>query len=601
MGLVHTTTVLLALASTALSSRTWSSRDVQNDLVVFDSLSSPPLGWVKNETQQVDKEAAPIRLRLHLAHQNMDKFHQMASNIATPGNSQYGAHIPQRVIDEIITPRTESRNMVMDWLENAGLGGNATYSARGDSIHVLTSIAQVERLLNAEYNSYRNTETNEVVVRTLEFSLPGALVGHIDLVQPTTLFSFRAYNSNISGVRPLDSLVPRNHLQALTPDDCGGRNGTNPTCLANLYDVKPANDYTTGLLGIAGFLEQYAAPHDLEVFLTVRGVEGSNSSQSFTCVGVNGGLCPTELDKPSNESSLHVQYARGIAGSVPITHYSTGGRGEQVGNPDQVNSNEPFVEFLDYLLTEADPLPNTLSISYSEVQSTVPDSYAQHVCDLFSQLGARGVSVLVASGDSGVGAPEDCTTNAGGKQFMTTFPASCPWVTVVGGTTGVSPEGAWSSAGGGFSSLFPRPSYQDEAVQSWLDSGAADAMKPYFNATGRAYPDVAAQAETNVVTVDSIQVIMDGTGAATPTFAAIIQLVNSDRIANGKPGLGFLNPWLYANASSSSALTDINTGGITGCDGQISGAGFEAASGWDPATGLGTPVFSSLLDLSNQT
>lgn len=175
------------------------------------------------------------------------------------------------------------------------------------------------------------------------------------------------------------------------------------------------------------------------------------------------------------------------------------------------------------------------------------------------------------------------------------------WVTSVGGTTGTSPEGTWSSSGGGFSSLFRRPAYQDAAVESWLDSGTADAMTPYFNAAGRAYPDVAAQAQRFVVIVNGFMALVDGTSAAAPTFAAIIQLVNSDRIARGKPGLGFLNPWLYANASSSPALTDIKKGGITGCDFEIPEAGFKAVSGWDPATGLGTPVFTELRALSDET
>lgn len=334
--------------------------------------------------------------------------------------------MPQKAIDDIIAPRDEAGNLVMDWLEGAGLGGNATYSARGDSIIVSTSIALAERLLNAEYNAYRNTETNEVVLRTLEFSLPDALMGHIDMVQPTTFFGFRPYKSNISGLRVLNKADTDTYVQSMGALDGCRKNFITPNCLANLYDVRSAENYTTGLLGVAGFLEEYAAPSDLHTFLTKNGVPGSNTSESFTCVGVNGGSCPTSPRKAGSEANLDVQYARGIAGSVPITYYSTAGRGKWVGDPDDVNNNEPFVEFLEYLLTGADPLPNTLSISYGDFQSTVPDSYAKHVCDLFSQLGARGVSVLVASGDSGVGAPGDCTTKDGDKKFVEMFPASCP-------------------------------------------------------------------------------------------------------------------------------------------------------------------------------
>lgn len=81
MGLLHAASLLLALASTTLGFPTSGSQDVQKNSVVVESLSAPPRGWVKNETQQVDKEAAQIRLRMHLVHQDMDKFHELAMNV----------------------------------------------------------------------------------------------------------------------------------------------------------------------------------------------------------------------------------------------------------------------------------------------------------------------------------------------------------------------------------------------------------------------------------------------------------------------------------------------------------------------------------------
>lgn len=48
------------------------------------------------------------------------------------------------------------------------------------------------------------------------------------------------------------------------------------------------------------------------------------------------------------------------------------------------------------------------------------------------KLGLKGVSVFVASGDSGVGAASGCLGN--GSIFAPDFPASCPYVTAVGAT-----------------------------------------------------------------------------------------------------------------------------------------------------------------------
>lgn len=121
----------------------------------------------------------------------------------------------------------------------------------------------------------------------------------------------------------------------------------------------------------------------------------------------------------------------------------------------------------------------------------------------------------------------------------------------------------------------------------------------YFNASGRAYPDISAQATNFVIVVDGAATSVSGTSCSAPTTAGIIQLLNSGRIAAGKKSLGFLNPWLYNTAST--GFTDIKSGKITGCSGSISGAGFSAVTGWDPATGLGTPNYSALLNFATST
>ena len=56
--------------------------------------------------------------------------------------------------------------------------------------------------------------------------------------------------------------------------------------------------------------------------------------------------------------------------------------------------------------------------------------------------------------------------------------------------------------------------------------------------------------------------------------------------------MGFMNPFIYKNAD---AFTDV-TKGTNGIDrGGQKCPGFPAAPGWDPATGLGTPIFTKLL------
>lgn len=94
-----------------------------------------------------------------------------------------------------------------------------------------------------------------------------------------------------------------------------------------------------------------------------------------------------------------------------------------------------------------------------------------YTCRLFGQLGLRGVSVLFGSGDWGVGSG-DCKAKDGSVQFVPIFPATCPFVTSVGGATGggILPEVAASFSGGGFSNIFARPNYQQQAVSSYLQN-----------------------------------------------------------------------------------------------------------------------------------
>merc|ERR1712066_631339 len=113
------------------------------------------------------------------------------------------------------------------------------------------------------------------------------------------------------------------------------------------------------------------------------------------------------------------------------------------------------------------------------------------------KLGVRGISVLFASGDSGV---YGRTGNTSDGKFHPDFPASSPYVTAVGGTdfaekSIVGAEKAWSASGGGFSNHFLAPPYQRKAVSGYLAAASQSGVLPSrsaFNRSGRGYPDVAA-------------------------------------------------------------------------------------------------------------
>ena len=88
--------------------------------------------------------------------------------------------------------------------------------------------------------------------------------------------------------------------------------------------------------------------------------------------------------------------------------------------------------------------------------------------------------------------------NLNGTHFNPAWPASCPWVTVVGGTQvkanasagDASPEEVWNqdfthgffqSGGGGFSNRFPQPEYQKATLTSYLNSLAKTDPQAFSN------------------------------------------------------------------------------------------------------------------------
>lgn len=188
----------------------------------------------------------------------------------------------------------------------------------------------------------------------------------------------------------------------------------------------------------------------------------------------------------------------GVATGVPVTFLSNGNTDFLTGLADTVaflaaNSTVPSVMTTSYGANE-----NTVAVSMATcVSQTFWCSYPKKlihdrrkICNDYMALGARGVSVIHASGDGGVrGNHDGLNTTCPSDTFIPVFPASCPFVTSVGATVDIGPERAINFTGGGFSNVFPRPSYQATAVSEFLNTIPSN-FTGIFNSSGRAYPDV---------------------------------------------------------------------------------------------------------------
>ena len=94
--------------------------------------------------------------------------------------------------------------------------------------------------------------------------------------------------------------------------------------------------------------------------------------------------------------------------------------------------NEPYLAWLLNVsaLDDAD-FPHTCSVSYADNEDTIDPAYLQAVEALLLKMGARGASMLHASGDGGVSGTQSAPCAA----FRPTWPASSPSVTAVPSVT----------------------------------------------------------------------------------------------------------------------------------------------------------------------
>lgn len=510
-------------------------------------------------------------------------------------------------VDELIKPTDEALELVHEWLADNGIERSALeYNSAKDWVKLTLPVSEVERILDCKYSVFKH-EDGTHLVRAPVWSLPLNLHEHVDTIQPTNSF-FRPMKRGKQYMK-VDAAAPKiGEVTAAASPDVGSvcnPSAVTPQCLRTLYGTINYTPKAAGAnkVGLNDFLREANNRSDTQIFLEQFRPDAVSAAETFQVVIINNGDDQQTPDTPAQraagkdlEGNLDIETILGIDYPTPAVAFTTGG--SPPFNPDlntPTDTNEPYVIWLNYVLGTND-IPQVISTSYGDDEQTVPRAYATKACRMMAQLGARGTSLFFASGDSGVGPqnPANCKSNDGKNttMFIPSFPAGCPFVTVVGATKNFNPEVValdtnGFSSGGGFSNYFKRPAYQNLAVKTYINELGSE-FAGLYNTSGRGYPDISAQGQRYVVTWFGMNVLLDGTSASTPCAAAVTALVNDALIAAGKPPLGFLNPFLYKSAYST--FTDITSGSAIGCG----TAGFPALAGWDAVSGFGTPVSTTI-------
>jgi subtilase family serine protease len=409
---------------------------------------------------------------------------------------------------------------------------------------------------------------------TTHAAAPGNAIPHWVTVKPRYLMAGTANGSN-----------PRFSCQTPgAPVRCYG-----PKQIRAAYDIQRVLDAgDEGQGSTIVIIDAFQSPtiqHDVDLFSKIFGLLPTK----VHIIAPNG-LTPFNPNDPTQvgwagEITLDVEWAHAIAPAATI---------DLVLAPS--NQDADLLSVTQYAITHH--LGTVISQSFGEAESCADPHLLAQERALFAQAVKEGITIFASSGDQGAAQP----TCDGSSYFLSaSTPASDPNVTAVGGTyLNADPqtgkyygESAWNdqfgASGGGFSSIYARPSYQTGFIHN----------------SQRGVPDVAYDGDVNggVLSVWSssgagqdLVFIFGGTSAGSPQWAAMLALVNTMYGPQGN-----INPVLYkffSRFGSGLFFHDITVGDNTftgvGSNGQpVTIEGYNTIPRWDAVTGLGS------LDLGN--
>jgi tripeptidyl-peptidase-1 len=551
-----------------------------------------------------------IEFQLALKQTNLHKLDSKFWEVSNPDSTEWQNFMTIEEIDSMIAPKVEHKASALKWLKE-NLSKAATITDLGDAIRVRAPAKDVERLFDTEMYLFNHDNGHLISKAMGTHSVPAEIANAIDFV--SGLSEFPMHRSSGKKVPKPDVSTPATSVSPVVI----------PASLREMYSV-PATAAAKVSQGVAEF--QGDASYNKADLQTFFNQSGTTADEGDTVADIVG---PYSGTYPDMEATLDTQYIMGVGQGEVDWYWTTAGwQYEWASNfysttsvPDAVSISWGWAEDGQCASGIADTECSTLGVKAA--------GYVNRTNVEFQKIGLRGVSLFAASGDSGANGRIDggCT----GTVLHASFPGSSPYITATGATqfskpeynlpstptactalgsgykcasggveVAVSSQVAGFTSGGGFSTYTPRPSYQDDAVNAYLNSGVALPPSSYYNNANRGYPDVSALGNGFAVYLNSYGgwTTVGGTSASSPTFAGVSSYLNAMAYnKTGKP-LGFLNPFLYKMAAAKpSAFTDIVSGDNKcteqGC--AASCKGYEATKGRDPVTGLGTPVASEML------
>ncbi|KAH9053016.1 peptidase S8/S53 domain-containing protein [Lactarius deliciosus] len=325
-----------------------------------------------------------------------------------PAGTTTDLHISPERVTELVAQRPDTLELVNSWLEHHNVPSiSATH---GGNWLTLTDVAVANKL--------HETNDSEVTLRTVFYSLPAALHARVQTVAPTTYFTSSRMLWEKSRKRSGGAAtgLDKGNIGRMCDGDDEPLPSGHAICPAiAVQDIHPC--ICTGFTDV--------------------------QQRTRTCSGLRD-LAGTTRARRTWRGSCADFLTDGTGAAFTVVQLNNGGTGSgPLGRVD------PYLFWLRYMVdSDEGDIPQTISVSYANNESSVPQGYARSVCTLFARLGRRDVSVLFASGDFGVG----------------------PRITTVGATTSRDLDISADLSGGGFSDYLLRPDYQDEVVPTFFEN-----------------------------------------------------------------------------------------------------------------------------------
>jgi subtilase family serine protease len=330
-----------------------------------------------------------------------------------------------------------------------------------------------------------------------------------------------------------------------------------PYDFATIYDIAPlwnqGVDGTGQTIAIVG--RSNIKLSDIATFRQTVGLVSNNPQ--VILAGSDPGITKNDEAEAALDAEWAGAVAKGAGTKLVIAQSTNTSDGIELAASYAVNNN----------------VASILSVSFGGCEATAPASGAQFFNTLWQQAAAQGMSVFVASGDSGSAACDKSSSGSASGGLSVNAIASTPFNVAVGGSQfneggsdsvywnstnntsnlssakGYIPEVVWNesnssglaSGGGGVSILYARPSWQSGFGVPAVDPGSSSGHHRYL-------PDIsltAAGHDGYAMVVEGTFPIVEGTSASTPAFAGIMAMINQvTGQRNGNP-----NPRLYALAA----------------------------------------------------